>query len=111
MGVVWAYVSLVPLMVIVSMPLWISSPAARSPANQGIAAALFLGTVILPEGKGSEEDRRANIVIREPYFWILLRGRKYRGLGDQSESNELFEGANGTDDNANGERGARLEMT
>ncbi|KAL2105453.1 hypothetical protein VUR80DRAFT_8363 [Thermomyces stellatus] len=93
MGVVWAYVSLVPLMVI------------------GIAAALFLGTVILPEGKGSEEDRRANIVIREPYFWILLRGRKYRGLGDQSESNELFEGANGTDDNANGERGARLEMT
>lgn len=45
--------------------------------------------MILPEGKGSEESRRANIVVREPYFLALLRGRTYRSLGDQLEGNEL----------------------
>lgn len=45
--------------------------------------------MILPEGKGSEENRRANIVVREPYFLALLRGHTYRSLGAQPEGNEL----------------------
>ena len=84
--------------------------ATRSPANQGILAAFFLGTVILPEGKGSEENRRANVIIREPYFLALLRAKEYQGVGDQLESEELVEGANSRNDNANGKNGSfRLE--
>lgn len=45
--------------------------------------------MILPEGKGSEEDRRANIVVREPYLLALLRGHTYRSFGAQLEGNEL----------------------
>lgn len=76
-------------------------PAARSHSNQGIPAAFFLGTVILPEGKGSEENRRANMVIRQPYFLALLRGKAYQGLEDQLESEELVEGVNSGTANAN----------
>lgn len=68
-------------------------------------AAFFLGTVILPEGKGSEESRRANIVIREPYFLALLRGKEYEGLEDQLGSEELVEGVNSRTGNANGKNG------
>lgn len=64
--------------------------------------------MILPEGKGSEEDRRANIIVREPYLLALLRGRTYRSLGDQLEGNELQKvGVSDGDAGGNG-RDARL---
>ncbi len=49
----------------------------------------MLGTVILPEDAGSEEDRRANVVIREPYLWALLQGRANKSAAEVVEGNEM----------------------
>ncbi|KAK3186099.1 hypothetical protein K4F52_005089 [Lecanicillium sp. MT-2017a] len=57
MGVVWAYVAIVPFLVF------------------SLIGSCFLGNVIL--GKENGPDGVAeNIVIREPYLWYLVRGGK-----------------------------------
>jgi hypothetical protein len=93
MGIIWAYVTLVPFMVLVrfsSHPPYLSA-YALIPQFQCVLAASLLGTVILPKGKGSEEDRSNNIVIHEPYPWALLRGTSRSKTWERVEASEMDE--------------------
>ncbi|POR32304.1 Major facilitator superfamily transporter [Tolypocladium paradoxum] len=57
MGVVWAFVAIVPFMVI----SWF--------------CCFFLGNVILGGKSAVDEEGNQDFVINEPYLWSLLRGR------------------------------------
>lgn len=58
MGVVWAFVAVVPFAVLA----WLCS--------------LFLGNIKLGKGSGPDEDGSQNIVVEEVYLWTLLQGRR-----------------------------------
>jgi hypothetical protein len=60
--------------------------------QQCVVSAALLGTVILPKGRASGENQKANIVIREPYIWHLIWGnRNQEKLDSQVAEMEILE--------------------
>lgn len=78
MGVVWAFIALVPFGLVVSNSQSFEDDkrSTNSPRPQALVAACCIGNVKLGQGTGNPEDGGDNIVIREVYLLTLLRGSR-----------------------------------